>query len=232
MKYVQNCLPGMGPVEKDPSTGVKLDPKDLSTGPKLIYLDVETTGISCPESGIIQLAGAIEIAGGEKKLFNYRMRPFPQDQISDEALAVNGVIRADLEGYEEPLIAFKDFVKTLSAYVDRYDRGDKFHLVGYNAHFDAGHLRAWFEKNGDKYFGSWFWHPPLDVMGFANIVLMRRRPALSNFKLATVAEALGLEADEAQTHDALYDISLTRSIFHLLMDKLKEQPIRNGNAKA
>ncbi len=30
---------------------------------KLIYIDVETTGIPYPQSGIIQLAGAIEIEG-------------------------------------------------------------------------------------------------------------------------------------------------------------------------
>lgn len=121
---------------------------------KFIFIDLETTGIPCPESGLIQLAGSIEVDGEEKKSFDIRIRPFPDDVISDEALAVNGVSREDLESYEEPTTAFREFIDTLDGYVDRYDTLDKFHLVAYNAKFDAGHLRAWFEKNGDTFFGS------------------------------------------------------------------------------
>lgn len=144
---------------------------------KFIFIDLETTGIPCPESGVIQLAGAIEIDGEEKQHFDFRIRPFPRDVISDEALTVNGVSREDIEHYEDPKVAFQKFVNILDEYIDRYDTLDKFHIVAYNAKFDVDHLRAWFEKNSDKFFGSWFWHPPLDVMSFAAIGLMRRRPS-------------------------------------------------------
>ena len=107
--------------------------------------------------------------------------------------------------------------------MDRYDTLDKFHLIAYNAKFDTDHLRAWFAKNGDKFFGSWFWHPPLDVMSFAAIGLMRRRPSLDNFKLLTVAEALGLEIDEERSHDALYDVELAREVFHMLLDRVRKK---------
>jgi DNA polymerase-3 subunit epsilon len=190
-------------------------------GMKFIFIDLETTGIPCPESGLIQLAGAIEFDGEEKESFDIRIRPFPNDAISEEALEVNGVSREDLEGYEDPKVAFRKFVDILGRYVDRYDKLDKFHLVAYNAKFDADHLRAWFEKNGDGFFGSWFWHPPLDVMSLAAIGLMRKRPALENFKLVTVAETLGLQVDEARSHEAMYDIGLTREIFRKLQERVK-----------
>ena len=189
---------------------------------KLIFIDVETTGIPCPESGLVQLAGVIEIDGEEKERFDFRMRPFPNDKISDEALSVNGITREELEKFTDPDAVFKGLITLVDEYVDRYDRSDKFHIVGYNAQFDTNHLRAWFEKNGERYFGSWFWHPSLDVMGFAAIALMRRRATLPDFRLATVAKALGLEVDEEMTHDGLYDAELARDAFHVLMERVRK----------
>ena len=187
---------------------------------KIIYIDVETTGLGCPESGLVQLAGAVELDGEVVERFDFRMRPFPGDAVSDEALAVNGLTRKDLEGYEDPAVVFRAFLGLLGKYVDRYDRTDKFHMVAYNAVFDAEHLRAWFEKNRDCYFGSWFWHPPLDVMGMAAFVLTTRRHTIADFRLPTVAGALGFDVDEKRMHDAGYDIVLTRKLFRHLFERI------------
>ena len=180
---------------------------------KLIFLDVETTGVDCPASGLIQLAGLIEIDGAIADKFDFHIQPFPDDAISDEALAVSGAKREDLVGYELPRDAFSKLLTVLDKYIDRYDRKDKFHLLAYNAKFDADHLRAWFEKNDDKYYGSWFWHPPIDVMGLAAAELMDNRQSLANFKLPTVANAIGVAFDEGKAHEALYDAEVTREIF-------------------
>jgi len=187
---------------------------------KIVYIDVETTGIECPECGLVQLAGAIEVDGALAERFDFHIRPFPGDAISDEALAVNGLTREDLDGYQDPADAFRGFLALLGKYIDRYDRTDKFHMVGYNAMFDSDHLRAWFEKNKDRYFGSWFWHPPLDVMGMAALVLMKNRHTMSNFRLPTVAGALGFDADQTRMHDAGYDIFLTRELFQHLLTRM------------
>ncbi len=183
---------------------------------KLIYIDVETTGIPCPQSGLIQLAGAIEIGDDKPQPFQYRIQPFPDDVIVDEALAVNGVTRLEMSAYDAPEFVYQEFTRLLGKYVDRYDRADKFHFVGYNAMFDSDHLRAWFVKNGDTYFGSWFHFPPIDVMGMAAVHLMSRRAAMKDFKLLTVAQELGLQVDASKMHDARYDIALTRKLFKIL----------------
>ncbi len=187
---------------------------------KCIYIDVETTGIPCPASGLIQLAGAIEVDGGKPKSFQYRMQPFPNDVIEDEALAVNGVTREDMAAYNNPRDVYNKFISLLTTYVDRYNRADKFHFIGYNAMFDSDHLRAWFVKNGDAYFGSWFHFPPIDVMGMAAVYLMSRRARMKDFKLLTVARELGLKADETKMHDARYDIAVTREMFKLLQREM------------
>ncbi len=184
---------------------------------KIIYIDVETTGIGIPESGLVQLAGEVEIDGEAKEQFSYRIRPFANDVVSDEALEVNGLTRAQLAQYPAPAEVFSEFEALLGKYIDRYDRTDKFLLVAYNAPFDADHLRAWFEKNQDRFFGSWFWHPPLDVMTLAATVLMAKRKELPNFKLTTVAAACGLCVDESKAHDALYDVLLTKELFRRIV---------------
>jgi len=184
---------------------------------KLIFIDVETTGLGYPVSGLIQLSGVIETDGKTMASFNYRIRPFPADRISVKALSVNGITREQMAGYEDPRAVFDRFISLLGQFVDRYDRSDKFHLVAYNALFDSEHLRAWFEKNDDCFYGSWFWHPPIDVMGMAAVAAMANRSRLENFKLTTVARALGLRVEESLAHDAHYDIQLTRSVFQVLV---------------
>lgn len=188
---------------------------------KRIYIDVETTGIPFPECGLIQLAGAIEIPGAKPRFFQYRIKPFPGDVIEAEALEVNGITREELETFPAPGNVYKDFINLLGTHVDRYDRADKFHFIGYNAMFDSDHLRAWFEKNDDTYFGSWFYFPPIDVMNMAAVHLMNRRAEMKDFKLLTVAKELGLAVDETKAHDARYDIALTRKMFKALSKEIR-----------
>jgi hypothetical protein len=47
--------------------------------------------------------------------------------------------------------------------------------------------------------------------------LMSRRPAMSNFKLLTVAKVLGLDVDGEKVHDAKYDIALTMEMYRRLI---------------
>jgi DNA polymerase III subunit epsilon len=189
---------------------------------KLLYVDVETTGLACPQSGLIQLAGAIEVDGRLCERFDFHIRPFPGDGVTAEALTVNGKTYDEIAAYPTPEEVYRQFLALLGKYVDRYDRRDKFHLVAYNAAFDSEHLRAWFIKNKDSYFGSWFFHPPLDVMGMAAVALMSSRANLADFRLSTVAGALGLAVDPERAHDAGYDVGLTIELFHALMGPGKE----------
>ena len=73
-------------------------------------------------------------------------------------------------------------------------------------------------SNGDKYYGSYFWHPPICVMNMAAQKLAHRRADLPNFKLTTVAEAIGV-ACEGNAHDATYDITLTREVYKKLLEE-------------
>lgn len=208
---------------------------------KLIFIDVETTGTLAERHGLIQLSGCIQVSGEVMDYFDYFLCPFPSDVIEDEALKVTGIDRRQLlpaadpaclkipgQDFVEPFDVFVAFKQLLARYIDPYDRADKFQFVGYNAHsFDMPFVRRFWEKNNDRFFGSWFWYPCLDVMLVWGQILHQERADLSNFRLATVARHCGLEVDEARLHDARYDIDLTRQLWlaaEAIIERGRPQP--------
>lgn len=105
----------------------------------------------------------------------------------------------------------------LDKYVDKYNKKDKFFLVGYNnAAFDNQFLRGFFLQNGDNYFGSYFWSNSIDVMVLASAYIADRRADMENFKLSTVAKFLGVSVSDDSLHNALYDIELTRAVYEIV----------------
>jgi len=193
---------------------------------KDIFIDVETTGLDPEKNGIIQIAGMIEIEGKIVKTFNLDCCPFPEDRINNKALAVNKKTIDEIWQYPDPLDVYKILTDTMGDYVDRFDHTDKFHFIAYNAPFDMEFLREWFAKAGSKkYFGSWFHFPDIDAMRLAAQHLKNVRASMPNFRLATVAEKLGIEIDTEATHDALYDINLTKKVYYHVTNR---EDIRDG----
>lgn len=179
---------------------------------KLCFIDCETTGLDAYKNGLIQLAGKIVIDGEERESFNHRIQPFSNDQIDQRALDTNGITREELKEYPSPVTIYTAFTALLGKYVDKFKSTDKFHFVAYNAPFDMEFVRAFFKKNNDEYFGSWFWFPPIDVMGIVAFQLQHKRASLSNFKLLSVAQHYGLPV-KGKAHDAMFDIELTQRLY-------------------
>jgi len=181
---------------------------------KLFYFDVETTGTDSKLHGIHQIAGFIEIAGSIEEKFNFNVRPKANAVIEEEALKVANVTKEQIQAYSPMREVYNKLLVILGKYVQKFDRQDKFFLVGFNnSSFDNGMFRQWFTDNGDKYFGSWFWSNCEDAMVLATGPLMEQRHLMPDFKLKTVAKYLGIEVDETKLHDALYDIELTKAIY-------------------
>lgn len=184
---------------------------------KLFYLDLETTGVKHWRNSVHQISGCIEIDGEVKEYFDIKCQPFDRADIEPAALAVSGITVETLKTYMTFKEAYRMIIKMLSKYVNKFNKKDKFFLVGYNnASFDNHFFRAFFVQNLDDYFGSWFWANTIDVMVLATQYLMRRRQDMTNFQLKTVAAALGIKVDESKLHDATYDIDLTRWIYKIV----------------
>ena len=209
---------------------------------KIIFIDVETTGVNPERNGLTQISGCVQIGDEVKESFDYFVRPFSHDEIEAEALKVTGIDRrqfllpdhpnhlaVDGQNFEDPKDIYVRMAVMLGKYVSQYDKTDKFQFVGYNAHsFDMPFMRRFWEKNGDRFFGSWFWYPCLDVMLVWAQILQPVRAELSNFKLATVARHCGIKVDDSRLHDSQYDIELTRELWlsahEIINQGNKEQP--------
>lgn len=192
---------------------------------KILFYDLETTGIKYWRNGIHQISGEIVIDGVTQEKFNFNVAPHPGAEIDEEALKVCNVSREQILAYPPMQSVYRAFVKLLSKYVDKYDRKDKFFLAGYNnAAFDNHFLKAFFVQNGDNYFYSWFWVNSIDVMVLATQHLLSRRHQMPDFKQETVARSLGIPLDATLLHDAAYDIQITRDIYRKITTGLERNP--------
>ena len=184
---------------------------------KILYYDLETTGVKYWKNGIHQIAGMVEIDGEIVETFNFNAQPHPKCIIDPEALKVGNVTLEQVQAYPPMEIVYKRFINILAKYIDKFDKKDKFFLCGYNnAAFDNQFLRAFFDQNNDGYFGSWFWNSTIDVFVLASDKLKYERAEMPHFDLASVARHLGIPVKENSLHDALYDVNLTREIYKIL----------------
>lgn len=183
---------------------------------KIIYQDIETGGLNPESSSLLQLSGLIEINDVIEEAFNFFISPHPHDDpLEDEALEIHGLDpKLTPEKFENYNLAFNKYISILDKYINKYDRDDKFYFIGYNSnHFDSPFIRNFFFKNGNNYYGSYFFTPTIDMFILMGYAAIGQRSLFEDFKLITVAKSLGLKIDETKLHDALYDCYVTRDLF-------------------
>ena len=191
---------------------------------KVLWFDVETTGLDPVKNDIITLAMIIEI-DGEVKDFKYiKMQPTNFDNIEDQALKVNGVTREELKNFMTPKQAHQEIKGFLGQFVDPFDRNDKYQPAGYNVGFDVGFLAEFFKKVGDKYFGSWIDYHKLDVSSIVQLLALKNNLKLDKYRLLNVANHFGVKIE---AHDALSDIEATREVCYKILDQIsfKEETV-------
>ena len=176
---------------------------------KVLYFDTETTGLNPVHNDIIQIAGVIEIDGKIMEEFNLTCQPFSFDNISKQALEINKRTVDEIREFQKPAFLHADLKKLFSKYVDQYNKNDKFIPAGQNVRFDIDFLHQFFQKNNDKYFGSWLKWQGVDLLALASILQYAGKFTLENLKLETLAKHFRVELE---AHDALEDIKATRLI--------------------
>lgn len=175
---------------------------------------METTGVEPRKHAIWQVAYIFEIDGKVELEASYQFSPHPKCHIDPKALEMSGLTEEEMRGQPKNYKGvYKQFVWDLSEFVQKFDKKDKFIFVGYNAHFDESFVRKWFEMNGDKYFGSFFWSGRIDILSMAMEHLQSERPTMPNFQLGSVGDKLGIKPN-GDLHDALVDIRYTREVYH------------------
>jgi len=185
---------------------------------KIFWFDTETTGLDPVKNDILTLAGVLEIDGKIVKSIDLKMQPFNYDNISKEALEVNGLTIEQIKTFDEPKMAYKKLVFFLNGCVNRYNKNDKMIPAGYNVNFDVNFLFEFFKKCNNPYCGSYLDYHKLDV---ASLVLFFKIHGIFDFygfKLEKVAAQLKIPLD---AHDAKEDILATRQVYYKLMDKIE-----------
>ena len=184
---------------------------------KVIYFDTETTGLDTKINDIVQLAFIIEIDGKVKERHNLKCQPFNYDTVTEEALDIQKRCIQEIKEWQKPEEMYCELLMILHKYIDRYDNTDKFYPAGQNVSFDIGFLRSFFEKNNDKYFGSYINRFSIDLMAIMRFLQYGSLVNIENAKLVTVAKYFDIEF---KAHDAMSDIEVTREIIKKVISKL------------
>lgn len=186
---------------------------------KFLFLDTETTGTDKNKHGIHQLSGSIVIDNIITEIFDIKFKPFDDCEFDEKALQVVNYTEDELKSrIMTEKEAYESFVKILSKYVNKFDKKDKFFLVGYNVHFDKDFLYEMFVRCNDNFLFSYIWGNHIDVMVLGTTKLLSLRWKMENFKQGTVAKFFGFEVSEKELHDALYDIYICMGLYCYITD--------------
>ena len=184
----------------------------------LLYVDTETTGLNVANCSIWQLAGYItDTAKNITESFDFKMRPYRGEIISEEAASKTGVTQEQLDGFLPQSEVFNSFVSLIGKYVDLEDWNQRVIPIGYNVSFDLDFLRAWFAYNNSaSLFSKNIYFPGIDVMYLSCYYLLGERHKMRNFTLSTVYEHV-LHKKLQNAHNALADIDATKELLNTIV---------------
>ena len=188
---------------------------------KVLWLDVETTGLDCRKHGLREVGFIIEIDGVEVDKGVFKINPFTYTtkdvEIDDYALEISKVSIEDLKSYDRVSYCFKELMKKLVKYVNVNDKNDCFVIAGYNTAFDIGFIKEWFKEMGllDSY-KDLFHYKSLDVFSIVFALRHLGINSAENDKLETMCNYFGIGIE---AHNALSDIEATKKLYELICEK-------------
>lgn len=189
---------------------------------KIIFIDTETGGVNPEKAALIQLSGIIRIDKKDVEKFNFYIKPFENSEVTEKALEVQGRTLEELktDKYVEEKEVYKQFIKLLDKYIDKYDRTDKFIVAGYNVRFDVDILKAFFQRHGNNFLFSYLDSSMLDPLYSIRLLQVAGiLPVLENNKLETWCKHFGIEL---KAHDSLEDVKATKKIIGKLIELIKK----------
>jgi DNA polymerase-3 subunit epsilon len=185
---------------------------------KILWIDVETTGLDSRKNSITQLS----IIYDEHPLIerrNFHIKPLPGSEIDPIALQVQGKTADEIDKYPVIEEVFPQFLDFMDSHIDRYDPGDKAIFGGFNARFDYDFISSWYSRatailnmpDRNKYgIGVYVRSVFLDPLPILHLAHARGLISLPSYRLQSVCDHLGIPL---MAHDSMSDIRATRHLF-------------------
>jgi DNA polymerase III alpha subunit (gram-positive type) len=172
----------------------------------LLFVDLETSGLSATNDEIIELAAILTDPSGRITLKEYCTKIFPEKPVHPKAAAVNGYTIEKWAGEAINLnTALKEFVMMAKDTV----------MVAHNINFDWQFIEENIKRNQMRWPG---YYNRGCTMSLSFPLL--KKGLIENCKLATVCAFFSIEQKEA--HTAMSDVNSCREVYLRLMDRLAE----------
>lgn len=181
-----------------------------------VVIDVECGGFNAQTDAILEIAAVLLGFNAEGQLVReathfYRVVPFAGANLEEAALKFTGInphhpLRI---AHPEPEV-FKDMFQHIRARM-KVEECKRAILVGHNAHFDHGFLRAAAERHNLKRNP---FHPfsSIDTASMAAL-------CFGQTVLARACEAAGIAFDTDAAHSARYDAEVTADLFCAMVNR-------------
>ena len=184
-----------------------------------VVVDVETGGFNADSDALLEIAMVTLKMDDDGYLhpnetLSANIHPFDGANLEQEALDVTGTDPCDPERdaqFESD--ALTPMLQTVRREIKHYGC-NRAVLVGHNAHFDHGFLRAAIDRNDIKRDP---FHPfsSFDTASIAAI-------ALGQTVLAKSCKVAGIEFDNNEAHSAAYDTFKTAELFCFIVNRYKD----------
>ena len=184
-----------------------------------VVVDVETGGFNADSDALLEIAMVTLKMDDDGYLhpdetLSANIHPFDGANLEQEALDFTGIDPFDPERDAEfEIDALTPMLQTVRREIKHYGC-NRAVLVGHNAHFDHGFLRAAIDRNDIKRDP---FHPfsSFDTASIAAI-------ALGQTVLAKSCKVAGIEFDNNEAHSAAYDTFKTAELFCYIVNRYKD----------
>lgn len=184
-----------------------------------VVVDVETGGFNSEKDALLEIAMVTLKMDDEGYLhpdetLSADIHPFDGANLEQEALDFTGIDPFDPDRDAEfEIDALSVMLQTVRREIKKYGC-TRAVLVGHNAHFDHGFLRAAIDRNDIKRDP---FHPfsSFDTASIAAI-------ALGQTVLAKSCKTAGIDFDNNEAHSAAYDTYKTAELFCFIVNRYKE----------
>lgn len=197
---------------------------DIQGDLKVLWVDVETTGLVPGKHGIFQMAFIVEIGGKVVDRDNFFMNPEGRE-FDPKALEVTGYTEERIKSFPNWKVAYKRIISFLKKWVNPRDKTDKFLVAGQNVKFDVDFWMDFWKACEDDYLYSYIKSGAfidtlymVTVLQWAGIL-----PLTERRRNEDLAKLMGVELSGVTLHNALEDIELTRKIGNKMLYYIRVQ---------